>query len=936
MATSHASVFLSYPLQIEHMRALRDLIRVPVLNRYGNRPLQDIIPLVFVMYAIYKETDLHFEDGRLAVPGTEGFGRGPILDELYWETPLCRGGKCREAEELYNAMVPLVDDELKTHLPAFLEYYILKRPGVVYTPLFPIYLEKDLSRILSAHYARCIYDCGSGLGLVTRAYDGWESYTAFDLGHCNMLVADLLRDLSGKREAFRASFDYLESEHQIGRYDTVVVNLLGRRMNERDPSVELERLFGRLFSLGRCRLAILMLDYRFCVDAQYEVIRKTICERGVLEEVVEVESECFSSGVGRSAVLVLNQEGTEGKPVMFRHVERREFIRREVSVSIGNLERCRFILDSSFYSEKTWRYPDGFPNAPDSETIPFGNLVQELARADLLGYNRYSKCELCLTEEDYARMPPDVFSPRIPHKCPPVPERRRRYLTGSVVSILFMEEAPFYKVCRIESKAGYALPWNTISFRPSDSVDISYFICVLFMSERLKNALRGIRNMLFESSLRPGSESLPEEYIADILATYPVEIIPDKSKQAEFAREIARRGESVAKTETEYGVVIVGTPLTDAERGELQSWKIRTVSETEGVDSLDNILKTDAEGLKEIDAVFFDVNVESGGNAVGHYGLFRAMNVSGSVPLIVFSDEDLDSFNAQERSFYELARSNRKGDRFVFKKDGESLKNAVRDLRDSLDAQMSPDRAVKAKYSAELELARRLDPSGDMAVTLVNAMRGEFEDFEDPKEIADRIGLLRIGAETIFNDAKERGLLPPLTFVGAMQQLLADGEYFDNGSRKYYRLTEEVMPATLSCAFEYFVTIVNGGHHAKQKGKLDVIGYISGVAKSPNVYRSCVFILMDLLRWYGGLKADAPLYEETAPFLEDDIIRKVKDGNRDYYYIGRVHLGYSQGLTDGIPGRVLTLRSVSLEKFPAPPGVENEIRFFSTDYKIGR
>ncbi len=936
MATSQGTVNLSYPLPIEEMRVLRDLNHISVLTRYDKRPLQDIIPLVFVMYAVHKDVDLHFEDGRLVGLGTEGFGKGAILDELYWQTPLGRGGKCREAEELYNALVPLVDDNLKEHLPAYLEYYILQRPGVAFTPLFPVFLEKDLSRILSAHYARCIYDCGSGLGLVTRAYDGWESYTAFDLGRCNMLIADLLRELSGKRETFRASFNYLESDHQTGLFDTVVVNLLGRDMHAHDAYFELDKLFERLFTLGKCRLAILMVDYRFCVSAIYERYRKSLCEKGVLEEVLEVDKACFSSDAGKSAVLVLNMEAADRTAVSFRSVSRRRFGSTELSVTGESLGGCHFVLDSSFYYETTWKYSD-VPSAElETKTIPFASLMSEFVKTDLIGFARHSGAELCLTAEDYARIPPEVFSPKVPHKHPPVPEKRRRFLTGSAVSILFTEDAPYYKVCRIESKASYDLPWNTFTLRPSDSVDVSYFICMLFMSERLKYALRGIRDMLFEASLRPGSEPLPEEYIADILASYPIEIILDKSRQAEFAREIARRGESVAKTETEYGVVIIGTPLTDAERGELQSWKIRIVSEADGVDSLENILKTDAESLKEIDAVFFDVNVESGGSAVGHYGLFRAMNVSGSIPLIAFSDEDLDSFNAQERSFYELVKANRRNDRFVFKKDGEALKNAVRDLRDTLDAQMSPDRAVKAKYSAELELARRLDPSGDMAVTLVNAMRGEFEDFEDPKEIADRIGLLRIGAETIFNDAKERGWLPPLTFIGAMQQFLADGEYFDNGSRRYYKLTEDVMPATLSCAFEYFVTIVNGGHHAKQKGKLDVIGYISGVAKSPNVYRSCVFILMDLLRWYGGLKTDTPLYEETAPFLEDDFIRKVKDGNKDYYYIGRVHLGYSPGLTEGIPGRVLTLRNVSLEKYPVPPGVENEIRFFSTDYKIGK
>ena len=920
---------LSFPLTIEIMKATRGLDRIPVLDRYKDRPLQDIIPLVFVMYAVCQDVSLRFDEGRLDGPVAEGFGKGALLDELYGQTPLSQGRKCREAEELYNSLMSMGDGMPRAHLPEFLSWYILKRPGVAYSPLFPALLQEDLYRILASHNARNIYDCGSGLGLVTSAYDRWESYTAFDLGHVNMLFADLLRDLAGKREAFRASFNYLEEDHLIGRFDTVVVNALGRGLDAEDTA----ELFDQIFRLSHCRLAVMMLDYRFCVDARYEGIRRTVCEKGILEEVVEMNKNCFTSGAGRSAILVLNMVGKESAPVTFSRVSPSRVRGLEIGVTGNSLERCHFILDSSFYREDTWIYVDDSSLSPDVKTVPFGSLVGELV---LTTYPCSAGFELCLTAEDYTRTHPSVLSPRAPHKTPPFCDLRRRYVEGSVVSILFTEEAPYYRVCRIESKAGYALPWYTFSFRPSASVDTAYVICLLFMSERLKNALGGIRDMIFESGLTPGLESLPLEYIADILFSYPVDVVLDKGRQAEIVRKVARSGEEVVKTDNEYGIIVVGSPLSDVERGNLWSWKLRVISETESVEGLDGILKADADGLKEVDAVFFDVNVESGGSGLSHLGLFKAMNVSGRVPLVVFSDASLDSFGPQEKSFYDLGRMNRKDDLFVFKDSENAVSNAVRDLRDRLDAQRSPDRAVMAKYSAELELAKMLDASGNLAANLIKAMRGEFEDAEDSKEVSERFGLLRQGAETVFNRAKERGILPPLTFLGAMQQFLADGEYFDNGTMRFYRLTEDVMPETLSYALGYFVTIVNAGSHANQEGKLDVIGYISRVARSTNIYRSCAFILMDLLKWYGGLKSDGPCYEETAPFQDDDLVRKTRNGNQDYWYIGSVHLKYIPGLAEGIPGKDIKFKRVSLEKYPAPSGVKNKIRYFLMEYRIDR
>lgn len=926
----------------EERKYYMNLFFLPVLERYRSRPLQDIVPLVFVLYAVYKGVELRFDDGRLAESVEDGCVKEKVLGALYRQTlSNSIGRKCREAEELYYALVSFDGPVCRRAIADFLESYILLRPGVEDTPLFPEFLGKDLARILSGHGARNVYESGSGLGLVSRVYDGWEMYTAFDLGFDNTLMAEVLQDITGKREVFPASRDYITMtmSHVMGEYDTFVLNLLDKDLYVADGPKDLEGKLEEILASGRCRLVVMMLGYEFCVDARYEGLRRALCERGILEEVVEIDGNCFKSGAGRSAVLVLDNERAQRRPVVFHQVSRNRLLSADTAVSFEELASCHFVLESLLYARPQWQHRDGPPSGAEVETVPFGSLVKEFVATEWFSREGHPDCQLCLTEEDYGRTPPRVFSSKAPHKWPPLPSRYRSYQKGSAVSILFEKDVAGYKVCRIDSKCGYTVPLKTISMVPADSVDVPYFICVLFMSEGLRDVLRGIRNMLCEGSfMHPGGNRLPHGYLADILATRPVRIVPDKGKQVEAVREIIRNAESVAKTDMEYGIVVVGTPFTETDRGNLDSWKIRIVAETDrvkGPGGLEEILKEDAEGLREVDAIFFDTDVERGEDPAGYDGLFDAMNVCGTKPLVAVSDVGLESFNRIVRRCYEREREKRKGDQFVFSKDGGALRNAVRDLRDNLDAERSPDRVVKAKYSKELDLAQDLDPSGDMTRTLVDAMRGEFHDDEDPRKAVDGIAVLRKRAEMLFNDAKERGLLPPFKSLGAFPQFLERGEYFDRNDRSFYRLTEKVMPETLSCAFAYFVTITNGGTHDGTEGGPDVGGYINET-KSPNIYRSCACILMDMLRWYHGLRtrAGGPFYVKTNPFLDGDIVKKIRNGRSDYYYIGCVHLNYRPGLEEGLPGKRIALRGLGQERYPAPQGVEGEIRYYSDDYKI--
>lgn len=931
-----------FHLSPEAKEIRKQLEGLRVLRLYKGRPLPDIVPLVFVLYAALKDVDIQFEDGLLLKPDENALHKDKMLGRLYRMTAAqLLNEKCREAEELGREIAPLKGEAYKEALPAFLYRFIRERTwGEEDRYLYPESLERILRLILQNHKALSIYESGSGLGLVSQTYDGWERYDAFEPGRVNILFAELLQNILGKKEVTYVSRDYLQVPEMMNSFDTVILKLIGPSTKDFDSSDYEIMMIKRLLKLSSWKYAVVIVNYDFCVGPEYESVRKIICSCRILEEVVECGFG-FLPRSYRSAVLVFNRDERENPDVIFSQCGSQHDILRYyecLSVTEEQISGCHYVFESLLYRQneqnKTASQADG-----SGTPVLFGSLVKAFihpyhGQKEMASDTRGS----CFLEEDFEMTQSRMLQPKVPPRRELTPYLRRgTFQSGSCVSILLLDEMMArFKVCRIEYKTEYSIPYSALSIIPSDTVDISYFITWLFDPDGAWYPLMALASMARASY---HGVLYQRGYLEDILSSRPVRVVLDRKKQEAIVKNIVQGELVIGETDARYGIAMTGSPLSDDEKACLPGWGINVISETEqvfGPGGLDEILKADSERpVRQIDAVLFDVNVGSTGAAVRYDGLFNAMKTVGDdIPLVIISNVSLESFGAVEKYMFDCLK--RENHIFVFKEDGNAVRIAVRDLRDRLDTKRSPERGVKMKYSEELELAESLDPSGDLALNLVNAMRGEFEDSEDPKEIADSIGLLRQGAETIFNDAKEKGMLPPLTFLGAMQQFLADGEYFDNGSRRYYKLTEDVMPATLSCAFDYFVQIVNGGSHAGQKGKLDVVGYISRVAKSPNVYRSCVFILMDLLRWYGGLKAAAPLYEETAPFLEDDLVRKVTDGRRDYYYIGRVHLGYSPGLTEGIPGRVLTLRSVSLEKYPVPPGIENEIRFFSTDYKIGR
>lgn len=940
---------------IMRIRHLVDRLRyMHVIMRYANSPLPDIMSLVFILYAFYLGVRVDFDgEGRLLGYDGDNACADDILSRLYAVTSSqLVGGKCREGEELWHGLAALQDSigDFRMAIPRFIETYILDRPGVHGSPSYPRYLERTVISILESEKASSVYESGSGLGLFARSYDGWERYFAYEPGRIDMLLAELLQKLKGKKEVFYTSHDYLlRTPEALRGFDTIIKSLLPpeggsalSRFMQNNIRIDLNGLLESLFSLDSWKRVILVVDNNVCCGPEYMTARSRICSRGLLHSVTRVEVMTRSGKEKCVFVLLLNRDANTS--VIFNSKSPRI---PPAEIPVKELEVGCYVLEPDLYYHRgdgpaaylpgDVRESYDFEKEGDTDAV-LGDMVEFVPSESPFSFHEEAvgspRNILGIDKEDFGKAAFSAVRPKKPHDLDG--GLGYRLVNGPAVHILFDGGWPC-SVCRVDDAVKYLVPEEALSFSVKDGTDPSYLIASLFLNESLSINVGGLKRMVLETDYgnlpKMRRINLSEEYLFDILASRPVRIISGRKRQADFMQGLLSAMGDVVNSDREYGVVLVGKPLTDGEKAMLPGWLINVVGETDGIEGLRALIASDREKpLRSVDAVIMDTMTGyDEGHEIRYKGLFEGQKLSSpELPFIFYSGFGTDSLGPL--GGYIFTNLTSWGNRFAVKTEKESLREAVRALRDYLDSRSSPDAAIRKKYAREIGIADRIDPEGLITATLVESMRDDFSFGDNLMKTEEKFGELRKRAEKIFNDAKEvRMFLPPMK-LGQLQQLLSDGEYYDNNTGRMYRLTAPVMPETLSYAFGYLVKVTNGGTHEAGKDNLDVGGYVTAT-RSPNIYKTCVFILMDLLIWYGELREThgGPLYEECVPFREDDVVKR---HGANYYYIGNVHLRNIPGLREGIPGRLISLDGLGRERKDVPDGLD--IRYFADRYRIGQ
>lgn len=426
-----------------------------------------------------------------------------------------------------------------------------------------------------------------------------------------------------------------------------------------------------------------------------------------------------------------------------------------------------------------------------------------------------------------------------------------------------------------------------------------------------------------------------------IIMAHKVNILKDRARQESIIKEAIEEAIMIAGEGMEYNVVWIASDADTIVKNyseSLNGWRINVVGTygSASILSKDDLLSQNADS---IDAVIVDAGiplVDGTPDEEEFDGFDRILDLKNSItereiPFYVYTSVDsstLKRFFRKSKLAYFLEH-----DRYYSSNDDLSLKILISRMREELDSIGSIQSKVTNKFKKELDAIPDYK-QGEYTKALSQCMYEEFLFSNGDVYTENKFNDLRKIVEDIFESCSINKILPKMDF-GAAIQLLSDNAYVDDKRKKAHFLKYDgpdvFMHKTLRYSLSYLKDILNGGSHKDDEKRLDVCDYIRSY-KTANLYKSAVYIILDLMIWYKGIidihEADKKLvfFEsiDTLP-LTNQPYTVCRDG--DYWYSDRFHLKYKRELREGVSVKIVKF---SIEKSPKLEGVV----FFTDNYII--
>ena len=166
---------------------------------------------------------------------------------------------------------------------------------------------------------------------------------------------------------------------------------------------------------------------------------------------------------------------------------------------------------------------------------------------------------------------------------------------------------------------------------------------------------------------------------------------------------------------------------------------------------------------------------------------------------------------------------------------------------------------VKKKYQSLINIAKTVD--GQSADNLHQFLLDEARDKNFDQSV-DLFNQLRGIMEQIMEGCKDNDIVPReihslnnfknfFTYVSYYDKNASQTKSFWKGSNGYKPI-DDVMPKSIGYSIDKLIDIIQDGSHKMQNLNLGVSEYVQE-AHSPFLFRSCLYQVMDVVRWYGEL-----------------------------------------------------------------------------------
>jgi hypothetical protein len=838
--------------------------------------IDELFNALTVLYAVKKSIGLSFDStGNLIEHETT---EDDTFNILFKATVAIKGSDYRFKDvcELYKIVSRLGRDEFLDFYPGFIEAVKNQckalNGGTVALPKF--FISKTIGDIVKKRCCKTVYNPFAGVGGLLLGLDSSMDYTGQEAYGVYSIFSRVIAD----------AYDFNNASFHVGnplvewpdeQFDAVVFNLptdcyFDDYDNYLYKSQDYDQLHEDVFNLllekhTARKTAIGLVRYPFIRSYEFKNLRRKLFDAGVLERVICLpEDDVFSDSKIKTVIIVLDFEKQHDSDVFYRG-----------DYAVINNHSAYATTMSGGYNiiEET---PEPFIKEVNGEILDYFDwkYISAIYANPIFCQNNEKPCFLSQVASIVPDNPPkkksgffvssgcfstrffDVLNKRNKYEFQEIRCHEPSEVSGPCI-LFRVDTSGMIGACIVrEGETVIYSTYNIYALKPNEEkVSLEYLAYSLVTSKEFAHYMRDCleynaddrvqeRVLLFGRLAIDPDIGAQKQFINETLKKYIV--TKNRTYNVIWASDfwsnntdkgIIRMQERIQADVAKFGVRIISTPSTAVQLA----------------DSLSKHIDECISSADRADAVFLDAGIRYGQKEEEAYdGLDFSIELKDK-----YTSRKLPFYLYTNTSFEDISKAKIKARRLEYFRNRyfnatapESLESLCLKFQDEMNALGSREAEMRSKYARVFHAADRYN-EGNIQRVLTDALDEEFSNELSLKDTEDKFNKLRQIAEDLLKSLARKDILPDIKF-GAQVDFLADGRFDDlQTTARFYHAEKRLMSNTLSLALRYFKQIVAGGSHkAFGDNLLDVVEYVSKESKNSDLYKSALYILMDVLLWY--------------------------------------------------------------------------------------
>lgn len=230
-------------------------------------------------------------------------------------------------------------------------------------------------------------------------------------------------------------------------------------------------------------------------------------------------------------------------------------------------------------------------------------------------------------------------------------------------------------------------------------------------------------------------------------------------------------------------------------------------------------------------------------------GLSHAISIleqkQDTLPMYLYTARTSELLQEEMRADLDFLKNLRSKNRWFSKIDTDGFMQMLEQIRADVDSLNTTAHRVNSQYKEELNAAFLVDAKDYLFDFLCREQEETLQDMREP------FIPVRRAIERMFSLCEKLQLIPPVSDnTNGTAAYLLQGEYRIDGKLLYRRIGDSIIPMPVASSLRYITTLTQDEAHSKVGLKLDVHKYWEET-KDTHLLRSVVFVLMDVLKWFG-------------------------------------------------------------------------------------